>query len=164
MSQVMQATQQPTQRSTQRYFSCPACQAHVVVPAQYAGKHGKCPACRAWIQVPSELKYRAAAREPWEMYKLYVRMPHSFSETQLQPNMRFQFMFATEAEADRILASLPQKYVAALRAGECWSRGFNRHQKFQVAWKQVRLTVPDGKDLLNRVVSAGGEISEALLD
>ena len=102
--------------------------------------------------------------EPWMKFKQFVQVPPDIRDSQVQPNMRFQFMFTNNAEADRILATLPQKYAAALTAAECWWRGLNSDGKFQIAWDQVRLTVPDGIDLMNRVVNEGGEIYEAFLD
>lgn len=73
-------------------------------------------------------------------------------------------MFKSEADAERVLGSLPQKFADALSTAECWWRGLNPEGKFQIAWDQVRLTVPQGKDLMNSVISAGGEIYEAFLD
>jgi len=102
-------------------------------------------------------------QEPWHKFKSYVQVPQDVPDTDVRPNMRFQFMFASEHVANSILATLPQKHSHALSAGKCWLRGMNPEGKFQIAWDGVRLSIGDGKDLMNRVVSEGGEIYEAFL-
>lgn len=104
------------------------------------------------------------ADDPWMRFSQFVKLPTGVPDSKVQSNMRFQFMFKSEADAERVLGSLPQKFADALSTAECWWRGLNPEGKFQIAWDQVRLTVPQGKDLMNSVISAGGEIYEAFLD
>ncbi|HQL86594.1 MAG: hypothetical protein GX574_10525 [Lentisphaerae bacterium] len=102
-------------------------------------------------------------QEPWHKYKRYVQVPEDVPDTEVRHNMRFQFMFSSKHVADRILSTLPEKHNRALSAGECWWRGMNPEGKFQIAWDGVCLSIGEGKDLMNRVVSEGGEIYEAFL-
>jgi hypothetical protein len=99
---------------------------------------------------------RTAQGEAWKKYEQYITVPTNIPLTQVQANMRFQFMFATNVDAERIMSSLPAKYIVALRVANCWYRGPGHEGKYQIAWDHVRLTVPEGKELMNCVVSAGG--------
>jgi len=102
-------------------------------------------------------------QEAWHKFKSYVQVPQDVPDTEVRPNMRFQFMFPSQHVANCILSTLPEQHSRALSAGKCWLRGMNPEGKFQIAWDGVRLSIGEGKDLMNRVVSEGGEIYEAFL-
>lgn len=102
--------------------------------------------------------------EEWEKYRQYIDIPCDASDNEKRPNMRFQFMFKSQQEANRILSSLPVELSSALKQGKCWFKGLNPTEgKFQIAWDGIRLTIGQGKELMNQVVSSGGEIYEAFL-
>jgi WD40 repeat protein len=106
--------------------------------------------------------------EPWEKYRQFVSLPRGAADSARCGNMRFQFMFKSPAEASRILSSLPEHLAAKLPVPRHWvgtaDYGPLVHGK-QVLWyERVTLTVGEGKELMNLVVLAGGEIYEAMLD
>ena len=82
--------------------------------------------------------------------------------------MRFQFMFSGSAEAARVISSLPDNLLSVLPAPQ--HEGFappgagpDVEGKYTVWYEGVSLTIGEGKDLMNCVVKAGGEIYEAFL-
>ena len=114
--------------------------------------------------IPEELPEIEPAKEPWTRFAKHVKIAKGLHETAVRPNMRFQFLFKDKDDADRVLGQLPSELLGALRRGECWMRSVNAQGKYQLAWNNVEMSVAQGKDLLNRVVSAGGEIYEAILE
>jgi hypothetical protein len=108
---------------------------------------------------------RETSPEAWKKFKQFVKIPENATDNDVSSNMRFQFMFSSEIEANRILSALPGNLAEALNSGECWWRGMNPHEgKFQIAWEHVKLSIGEGKKLMNFIVSSGGEIYEAFLD
>jgi len=103
------------------------------------------------------------SKQAWEIYSQYVDIPTGATDDEVRPNMRFQFMFESQLAANQILSSLPTDLSTALNQGQCWFKGMNPEGKFQIAWDNVQLTIGQGKNLMNQVVSCGGEIYEAFL-
>jgi len=100
----------------------------------------------------------------WKKFKQYVDIPAGAVDSEVRGNMRFQFMFSSAKEANRVLTSLPTNLKQALRSGSCWFEGINPNEgKWQIAWDRVRLSIGEGKQLMNLVIAAGGEIYEAFL-
>jgi hypothetical protein len=110
----------------------------------------------------------ASTHEPWKKYSEYVSLPDGVPDTEQRTNMRFQFMFSGSAEADRIISDLPGNLRDALPSPQ--QEGFappgadaDVEGKYTVWYEGVTLTVGEGKELMNRVVEAGGGIYEAFL-
>ena len=107
-------------------------------------------------------------QEPWQKYKCYVQVPKDVPDIERRPNMRFQFLFSSPAEADQILSSLPSNLRSALPRPQMAMYAPSNAApdvagKYQVWFERVSLTIGEGKDLMNRVVKAGGGIYEAFL-
>ena len=110
----------------------------------------------------------AADREPWSKYAEYVSIEPGAPDSERRTNMRFQFLFSGSAEADRIISSLPGNLRSALSAPHHEGlpppgAGPDVEGKYTVWYEGVSLTIGEGKDLMNRVVQAGGGIYEAFL-
>ena len=110
----------------------------------------------------------AAVAEAWRKYAEYVSIPDDAPDSERRSNMRFQFMFSGSAEADRIMSSLPDSLRSVLPAPQ--HEGFappgagpDVEGKYTVWYEGVSLTIGEGKELMNRVVEAGGGIYEAFL-
>ena len=107
--------------------------------------------------------------EPWLQFKQYVRIQRDSTDSDLIQGMRFQFMFRDKPSADKILIGLPAHLRSALQKGRLWHNGPECADEpkyegwIQLGWDGVRMTVGDGKELMNRVVNSGGAIYEAFL-
>jgi len=106
--------------------------------------------------------------EAWQKFAGYVRIPEDAPDSERRANMRFQFMFSGSAEADRVMSSLPDSLRSTLPSPQ--HEGFappgagpDVEGKYTVWYEGVSLTLGEGKDLMNRVVEAGGGIYEAFL-
>ena len=102
------------------------------------------------------------------MYAKYVRIPSGLADTEGSSNMRFQFMFSRWGEANEIISSLPHNLKAALGTPYSEGRappgsGPDVEGKYVVWYEDVSLSVGEAKQLMNRVVEAGGGIYEAFL-
>lgn len=102
--------------------------------------------------------------EPWQRFAKYVKIAPGLHDTAVRNKMRFQFVFTDKSEADRVLDLLSSEMLGALRRGDCWFRGVNKQGKYQLAWNNVEMSIREGKNLLNCVAKAGGEIFEALME
>ena len=107
-------------------------------------------------------------QEPWRKYGEFVNVPKDSSDSELRTNMRFQFMFSGSAEADRIISSLPENLRSALHTPQHEGlappgAGPDVEGKYTVWYEDVSFTIGEAKDLMNRVVRAGGGIYEAFL-
>jgi hypothetical protein len=106
--------------------------------------------------------------EAWQRFEQYVSIADAPDETRLS-NMRFQFMFPNEETCTRILIQLPVILRSALQDGTLFYRGVACDDQrlgagwVQFGWENVSLSIGEGKQLLNEVVSRGGEIYEAFL-
>jgi len=107
-------------------------------------------------------------RQAWEKFSEYVRVPKGVPDTERRSTMRFQFLFSGPSQADRIISSLPVNLRSALPSPhleEYVPRSMpDIGGKYNVWYEDVSLTIGEGKELMNRVVEAGGEIYEAFLD
>lgn len=116
-----------------------------------------------------KLKHQGDADEPWTRFKQYVSMAEDGPDSAVIANMRFQFMFPDEAAAKVNLAQLPWHLNQALQNGNLWYRGPAAATEregtgwIQLGWDRVRLSIGEGKELMNHVVNNGGEIYEAFL-
>jgi hypothetical protein len=118
-----------------------------------------------WLsqEKPADAPSADLLREPWQRFAKYVKIAQGLHDTAIRDNMQFQFCFKNKDDADRVLGTLTSELLVALRRGDCWFRGNNQQGKYQLAWKKVQLSMAQGKDLLNRVSLAGGEIFEAIV-
>ena len=145
---------------------CVKCGATLRVPDEAPGKKVRCASCQAVFVVP---KPEAPAEpepaaEPWQKFAKYVKIAPGFHDTAVRNDMRFQFVFKDKSSADEALGALPSEVLTALRRGDCWFRGPNKQGKYQLAWNKVELSIGQGKALMNRVVEAGGEIYEVIIE
>ena len=134
--------------------------------------HQKYYQCNLPTISPTEIKSQGQTtpeetQEPWRKYADFVNVPEDAPDSERRTNMRFQFMFSGSAEADRVISSLPQHLRAALGSpyseGRLSGLGPDVEGKYNVWYEGVSLTIGEGKDLMNRVVTAGGGIYEAFL-
>lgn len=104
----------------------------------------------------------------WEKYAKYVSIPEGVSDAERRGNMRFQFLFSGPSDADATLSSLPSDLRGALGRPHMAmyappAAGPDVAGKYQVWFEGVNMTIGEGKDLMSRVVRAGGGIYEAFL-
>ena len=106
--------------------------------------------------------------QAWEKFSEYVRIPVGVSDTERCSTMRFQFLFSGSSQADRIISSLPVNIRSALprpHLEEYVPQSMpDIGGMYNIWYENVSLTIAEGKELMNRVVEAGGEIYEAFLD
>ncbi|GEM_PF-3555697 len=128
-----------------------------------------CTICGEWLGPGPERNRQAEkAGAPWEKYARYVDIPVDCADTGRSESMRFQFLFAGPSQAEEILNNLPDKFRIALQSPNLADRnpvdeGPGSEFNFLVWFESVSLTVGEAKELMNRVVEAGGGIYEAFL-